>query len=116
MIILAIIASLPLLAVLGHDFYMQSFNSEQDMQFSELGFLWTKYHPESYKAAVDKIPSEYWEIIIELLKIDAYVVTGAFAAFFYVIFVISAIIKYKKKKKDKIKKSATAKWQRPTGL
>ena len=57
---------LPFLGALGHDIYL-SFK-EQDftkpMMFSDVGYLWTQYLPDSYKTAKDEIAPETWDAYV----------------------------------------------------
>jgi len=58
--------TLPVLGALGHDIYItyqdQDFN--KPMMFSDVGYLWTHYHPESYNWARDNFSPESWGYLV----------------------------------------------------
>ncbi len=81
------VLALPALVALGHDAWLYYQNQDMGFQFAALGFIWTKYHPESYRWAVETTePAGYWPYINEILAQKAVVVGAVFAGFFYVIF------------------------------
>lgn len=61
--VLCFLLALPALAALGHDIYItyQDQDFTKTMMFSDVGFLWTRYGPESYKWAQDNLGKETWD-------------------------------------------------------
>jgi len=70
----------PLLASLGHDIYMFIENQEKGFMLSAVGFLWTTYHPESYKWVNENVDGQSWALINMVLAQKSVVVFGGFAA------------------------------------
>ena len=60
---------LPVLGALGHDIYItyqdQDFN--KPMMFSDVGYLWTHYHPESYNWARSNFSPESWSYLVTFI-------------------------------------------------
>lgn len=80
------VLALPALAALGHDIYLYYNNPDMGFKFAALGFIWTNYHPESYKWTVEQTqPMGYWDSINSLLAQKAFFVGLAFAGIFYVL-------------------------------
>ncbi len=74
--------TIPAMAALGHDLYLFYENQEKGFMFAALGFIWTRYDPDSFQWTADNF-SEYWPSINMLLAQKAFFVGLAFAAFFY---------------------------------
>ena len=80
------VVALPALVALGHDGYLYFTNPDMGFEFAALGFIWTKYHPDSYKWVVEQTePLGYWPYINWVLAQSAVAVGAAIAGFFYVI-------------------------------
>lgn len=109
-IFLFILVSLPMLAAIGHDFYLLYENPDKGFEFSALGFLWTKYHPESYRTAIEQIDPELWNTINYFLTYKAFYIGLGFALTFYVIIGLSAFMK-KSKEKANNARAAAEKWR-----
>jgi hypothetical protein len=88
---------IPAFIALGHDCYLFYVNFletqpltlalvQKEFKFSALGFIWTSYEPESYKATVDSTDPETWAIIDYLLTYTAFYVGLGFAAAMTVLF------------------------------
>lgn len=64
--ILCFLLVLPIFAVLGHDIYAtykdQDFS--KTMMFSDVGYLWTRYEPDTYKWAQNNVDQETWDNIL----------------------------------------------------
>ncbi len=107
----------PALIALGHDVYLfyinEGMQSAQGLLqgqtpndkgflslFASLGFIWTAYHPESYKFTVESVDKETWAYINLLLKQKAVFVGLAFAGFSYVIILIVKLLSVGGKKYD----------------
>jgi hypothetical protein len=87
------VVALPLLAALGHDAYLFYMNQDKGFELAALGFIWTKYEPESYRWTVEATePMGYWPYINLILAQKAALVGAAFAGFFYVILLILKIL------------------------
>ncbi|MGB4057138.1 MAG: hypothetical protein WBK77_03535 [Alphaproteobacteria bacterium] len=72
---------IPAMAALGHDLYLFYQNQEKGFEFAALGFIWTRYEPESYKSAVEiTTPDGYWPYINFILAQKAVLVGVVFAA------------------------------------
>lgn len=92
----------PAILALGHDIFLFTQNGSvneltttiQDQDegvrtlFSDLGFVWTEYHPESYKQTVEALEPEQWAKINKVLAHKAVLVGLAFAGMFYVLLFI----------------------------
>lgn len=79
------IVFLPVIFVLGHDIYLFTQDSSVDELtaafsgkgrsitsfFADAGFLWTKYHPESYKTLAENLTTEQWSIVSKVLSYTA---------------------------------------------
>jgi len=73
---------LPALAAIGHDGYLFYENQpEEGFRLASLGFIWTTYHLESYKQAVEMLEPDVWAYINEILAFPAVYVALALAAF-----------------------------------
>lgn len=100
---------IPLLASLGHDIYLFVNNGgsidtlQQAAQttiegtegepgvktfFASLGYIWTQYHPESYKWTAENVDQTTWSYINLLLKQKAVVVSAILAAVAYLLALI----------------------------
>lgn len=86
------ILALPALAALGHDAYLFYMNQDKGFELAAAGFIWTKYHPESYRWTVEATSPDYWPYINEILAQKAVLVGAAFAGFFYVILGILKVL------------------------
>lgn len=85
--LLMFILALPALAVIGHDAYLFYINQPQDFMLSATGFLWTKYHPDSFLWVKSALDPEQWALLTTyVLEQKAVFVALAFALFFFVIF------------------------------
>lgn len=87
-----LLVSVPAMAALGHDAWLYYENQDKGFMFAALGFIWTRYHPDSYKWTVENLP-EYWPYINALLVQKAFFVGIAFAAFFYIILGLMRLVK-----------------------
>ncbi len=87
-----------MLAVLGHDGYLYYQNQDKGFQFSDIGFLWTTYHPESYRAVVEQISGDLWNTLNYFLTFEAFYVTLGFACIFYAMLIVSLAVKGSKEK------------------
>jgi hypothetical protein len=86
-----------MLAALGHDIYLLYTDPNKsfeliNFEFSDLGFLWTKYHPESYSSFIEQLDPAAWEKVNKFLTFEAFYIGLAFAVFGYVILGIAKII------------------------
>ena len=78
----AFILALPALAALGHDIYLAYNNTElavaDRFYLSDLGWLWTTYHPDSYKWATENVDNVVWTAFVDpVLQMSAVYVLGA---------------------------------------
>ena len=97
-----ILVTIPLLLAIAHDAYLLYENPDRQAilrkvqedpakleevpLLSEVGFLWTRYHPESYKLMRDSMEPADWVFIDKyMLDRKTVVVTGGFALFFYIL-------------------------------
>ncbi len=89
---LLIFVSLPLLAALGHDAWLFYENQDKGFLFSEIGFLWTRYNPESFLSAREVMSPEDWaKLSTYILDQKTVVLTGAFTVFCYAIIALAKI-------------------------
>lgn len=90
---------IPAIIALGNDIYLftevrladQMFSIDllmEKFKFSALGFIWTHYDIDSYKAAVDSMPAEDWAKIDKLLTFKAFHLTIGFAVIMIILFYI----------------------------
>lgn len=63
---LLLFLALPVLGALGHDVYItyQDQDFTKEMMFSDVGYLWTHYHPESYNWAHRNFSPENWQYLV----------------------------------------------------
>ena len=110
------LVALPAIAAFAHDIYL--FYIEHGMtsitldinksiedkgalsMFAALGFIWTQYHPESYKWIIQNLDQETLNTINTLLMQKAVFLGIAFAGFFYCILFILKIFNIWPFKKD----------------
>lgn len=89
----------PAFIALGHDmylFYNEHLNPgvfsfellKEKFKFSALGFIWTTYAEESYKAVFRTTDPKIWKIIDTILTLKAFYVGLGFAGFMMIIFFI----------------------------
>lgn len=94
-----ILLLIPAFIALGHDFYLfyiQHLNPGvfstnllmEKFKFSALGFIWTNYESESFKAVVKSTDTQTWTTIDTILTWKAFYVGLAFAGFFIFLFLI----------------------------
>ena len=62
--VLLIIAFIPLIAALAHDAYVYTQNQDKGFEFTDIGWIWNKYHAESHQ----KISKELKHTIEEAEK------------------------------------------------
>jgi hypothetical protein len=88
------VVALPALAALGFDIWMYvQHSADQAFMLSTPGYLWTHYHPESYKQVFESIDPQYWPWMHFVLGQKGVVVGAAFAGFFYVLLGILKILR-----------------------
>lgn len=107
-----VLASFPLLAAIGHDVYLYSLNPDKAFELTAAGFLWTKYHPESYKQAIDMLPAENWETINQILTFKTVYIAAVISLFFYALIIIAGSVKGGKAKKNKSAQDAAKQWKK----
>ncbi|MDB5490990.1 MAG: hypothetical protein JWO78_839 [Micavibrio sp.] len=58
--------TLPVLGAIGHDIYITYKDQDFDktMMFSDVGYLWTHYHPDSFAWARTNLEPETWQHVI----------------------------------------------------
>lgn len=100
------IVLIPALVALGHDIYLFVIDGHVDQFpevitdgerpiksfFASLGWIWTNYHPESYKWTVQNVSAEDWALINSVLSKKAVVLGLGFAGFFYAILGVFKIL------------------------
>lgn len=93
---------IPAFVALGHDiylFYQQNLNPGifsidlllEKFKFSALGFIWTTYEVDSYKAVVEATAPDNWVIIDKFLTIKAFYLGLGFAGSLITLFTILKI-------------------------
>jgi hypothetical protein len=94
-----LIVAIPALVALGHDFYLfythygiENVQADVTQQiedkgatsfFATLGWIWTHYWPDSYKAIVEQTEPDIWTHINKILSMKAFFGGLVFAGFFY---------------------------------
>jgi hypothetical protein len=65
-VVLCFLLVLPIFAVLGHDIYVtyQDQDFTKPMMFSDVGYLWTNYEPDTYEWARKNIDPGTWEHVV----------------------------------------------------
>lgn len=85
--LLCFFLALPALACLAHDGYLYYLNTESGknlpFQFSDLGWLWVAYSPESFAAAREWIDPGVWSWINLALEQTGAFLFGGIAALVY---------------------------------
>lgn len=90
---------IPAIIALGNDIYLftevrledQIFSIDllmEKFRFSALGFIWTHYDIDSFKAAVNSMPPEDWAKVDKLLTFKAFHLAIGFAVVMIVLFYI----------------------------
>ena len=121
-----LVVTLPVLIALGHDLYLFYVAQDQGLSmdlvtkihsedrparqfdFAALGFVWTKYSPDTYALMAESFEPSEWAGIQEFLKLKAVYVFGAFAVLMYIVaflFKIGASLKNKSEKVSKRRKA-----------
>lgn len=61
--ILCFLLVLPIFAALGHDIYVtyQDQDFSKTMMFSDVGYLWTNYEPDTYQWAQKNVDQDIWD-------------------------------------------------------
>ena len=70
------VVALPALAALGHDAYLFYMNQDKGFELAALGFIWTKYEPESYRWTVEVTEPEVRDALAEHDLLAVVVGTG----------------------------------------
>jgi hypothetical protein len=94
---------IPAILAFGHDCYLFYINFLQTraltldlvltgFKFSALGFIWTTYNEEGYKATVDSTDPETWAIIDYLLTYKAFYVGLGFAGVMAVLYGLIGVL------------------------
>lgn len=120
------LVTVPLILSLGHDLYLfylaQGQRLDVDLitkiyteerparafDFAALGFIWTKYSPDSYKLMAESMDPAEWASIQEFLKMKATLVFGAFAAFFYALAALLFLVGKARESSKKVSRSKKA--------
>ena len=115
-LILLVVVTVPFVAAIGHDLWLYYENPDNGFLMSEIGFIWKRYSPESFKITRDILNAEEWNILNRyILDQKTIVLTGVFAVFLYVMLIGNKLLsgisstrgkyiskKYKNKKIDAI--------------
>lgn len=112
-IFLIFLVSLPALAAIGHDIWLYYNDPSRPFEFAALGFIWTKYHPESYRAVMEGTSPETWGTINYLLTFPALYLGLVFALFFYAVIGLCVLFKPSGEKKEKSSARNAAKSWKP---
>lgn len=88
-----VIVALPALAALGFDCYLYYMHPEAGFMLSTPGYIWTHYHPDSYKWTVENTDAQTWAIIDLILAEKTVTIAIAFAGFFYIIIGIMRLLR-----------------------
>jgi hypothetical protein len=83
---------LPVVAALGHDWYVaseySSFDLAEGFHLGDLGWVWKAYHLDSHNWALENMDPDVWEsVLVPILK--TYTVAVAAAPFFITLIVIA---------------------------
>ena len=77
-----IIILLPFLAALGHDAWLYYEGGMEAFKLTSAGFLWTHYHPDSFKWAAENLGQGVWDVLNWLLPQKAVYITSVLPAVF----------------------------------
>ena len=109
--ILLFLTSLPVLGIIGHDIYLYQMNPSKGFEFTALGFLWTKYHPESYSQAIQTLDPETWNTLNTILTYKAlYIALIPFGICLILTIIFKGIGRIKERKNSAA--AAAKKWRR----
>lgn len=80
--ILCFLLILPILGALGHDIYVtyQDQDFSKTMMFSDVGYLWTNYEPDTYKWAQKNVDQGTWDHVLTPILEQTSVVVAAVPA------------------------------------
>lgn len=80
--ILCFLLVLPIFAVLGHDIYVTYKDQDysKTMMFSDVGYLWTRYEPDTYKWAQNNVDQATWDNILTPVLEQTSVIIAAIPA------------------------------------
>lgn len=87
------LVSIPFLAAIGHDIYLNIVNNEEQIKMSAVGFIWMQYSPETFGEARNWVDPQQWALLNDyVLEQKAVLVTGILAGLFYVLAVILKLL------------------------
>ncbi|MCB9988042.1 MAG: hypothetical protein H6868_01765 [Rhodospirillales bacterium] len=98
--LICFLLALPFLAVLGHDVYIAYGRAEEDymmiletFQWSDLGWLWVQYAPDSYDWVKASLNPAVWEGVVgPLLEQTAALVFAVPALVVYVYLIVAKLV------------------------
>lgn len=92
--VLCFLLVLPILAVLGHDIYVtyQDQDFTKRMMFSDVGYLWTNYDPDTYEWAKKNVDQDTWDNLLTPFLEMTSVIVAAIPAL--VIFSLLLILRF----------------------
>jgi hypothetical protein len=113
--IICIIASLPLIAAIGHDAYMIYMDLKNGIpdafKLSDIGWIWQEYSYDTHELAKKNINTHLWDsMVVPMLQMTAIYVTLIPALASYTLFAIPQFMKILKYRKDE--KAAKGREQR----
>ncbi len=80
---------IPAFAAVGYDLYVYYENQDEGFKFTDLGWLWEHYSPDTHKYAFDQIGEEKWvQYVVPVLSLPALVIAlilGATILFFVIV-------------------------------
>lgn len=100
-----------MLGALAHDLYLFYQNPDKGFEFSAIGFIWTKYEPESYLSVSQSLDSDTWELVDYLLTFSAFYVGLGIAITGYVFIGLIALFMHSRKQEASAA-AAVQKWKR----
>ena len=94
--VLCFLLVLPILAALGHDIYVtyQDQDFTKRMMFSDVGYLWTNYDPDTYEWAKKNVDQDTWDNLVTPFLEMTSVIVAAIPAL--VIFSLLLILRFLK--------------------
>lgn len=84
---------LPVLAALAHDGWLFYQHQERGFMLSALGFLWTTYHPDSFRFVQDGLDPQTWGRVNFVLQQKAVYVALAFAMAVYAVIALLGMLR-----------------------
>lgn len=99
--LLMFLTTIPLLAAIGYDAYLNIHNNEQEIKLTAVGFVWMQNSPETFNQIRDYLDPQQYQLVNDyILEQKTILVTGVLAGFFWVLYMLSWLLSAGKAKKS----------------